>query len=149
MLLFSEKTQSKKPILPARLTRILLLATFAHPNQYGHESECWAEGHHRCVQHPDSPTDILLVESEGIARDGLKRASGVPTRTGHQFRASGRKLWQNSRCHSWFTSINLRCGIVVSDPNNYYSGWKNSGYTPGETSLIGVGCGKSLFSPDA
>ena len=34
MLLFSEKTQSKKPILPARLTRILLLATFAHPNQY-------------------------------------------------------------------------------------------------------------------
>ena len=39
-----------------------------------------------------------------------KRASGVPTRTRHQFRASGRKLWQNSRCHSWFTSINLRCG---------------------------------------
>ena len=78
-----------------------------------------------------------------------KRASGVPTRTRHQFRASGRKLWQNSRCHSWFTSINLRCGIVVSDPNNYYSGWKNGGYTPGEASLIGAGCGKPLFSPDA
>ena len=39
-----------------------------------------------------------------------RRTSGVPTRTGHQCRASGRKLWQNSRCHSWFTSINLRCG---------------------------------------
>lgn len=74
-----------------------------------------------------------------------KSTSGVPTRTRHQFRASGRKLWQNSRCRSWFTSINLRCGIVVSDPNNYYSGWKNGGYTPGETSLIGVGCGKPLF----
>ena len=28
-------------------------------------------------------------------------------------------------------------------------GEKNGGYTPGETSLIGVGCGKPLFSPDA
>ena len=36
-----------------------------------------------------------------------KRASGVPTRTRHQCRASGRKLWQNSRCHSWFTFINF------------------------------------------
>ena len=36
-----------------------------------------------------------------------KRASGVPTRTRHQCRASGRKLWQNSRWHSWFTFINF------------------------------------------
>ena len=36
-----------------------------------------------------------------------RRASGVPTRTRHQCRASGRKLWQNSRWHSWFTFINF------------------------------------------
>ena len=36
-----------------------------------------------------------------------RRASGVPTRTRHQCRASGRKLWQNSRLHSWFTFINF------------------------------------------
>ena len=141
MLLFSEKTQSKKPILPARLTRILLLATFAHPNQYGHESECWAEGHHRCVQHPDSPTDILLVESEGKARDGLKRASGVPTRTRRLVLVRGRKQWATFIHQPWRVALSAQIQTTI------IPGEKMVVIHPGRHPWLESGAESHLFHP--
>ena len=56
---------------------------------------------------PNEIKDVLVQETRFWCTKWTKRCrwyrksvSGVPTRTGHQCRASGRKLWQNSRCHS-------------------------------------------------
>ena len=76
-----------------------------------------------------------------------KRASGVPTRTRHQCRASGRKLWQNSRWHSWFTFINFGAALSFQIQTTIIPGEKMVVIHPVRHSWLESGAESHFFHP--
>ena len=76
-----------------------------------------------------------------------KSTSGVPTRTRHQCRASGRKLWQNSRWHSWFTFINFGAALSFQIQTTIIPGEKMVVIHPGRHHWLESGAESHFFHP--